>query len=101
MRAAAPQARRASTVPCSRIPARWRCSTYARVLFSRTAQSMPALWSRRARRRPAGPAPMIPTVVRMRSALEYEREALAHADAQGGEARAGARGGELVGDGSG
>ncbi len=48
---------------------------------------------------------MIPTVVRrvgdIGSALQYECEALADADAQRGEAGARARGGELVGDGSG
>ena len=68
-RSAAPHARRASTVPCSSIPARWRCSTYSRVLLSRTTQSMPARCSRRASSSPAGPPPMMPTVVRIETSL--------------------------------
>src|SRR4051794_6591576 len=47
------------------MPARMRAWTYSRERFSRTTQSMPWSVSRRDSSRPAGPAPMIPTWVRM------------------------------------
>src|SRR4051794_23425755 len=47
------------------MPARMRAWTYSRERFSRTTESMPCRVSRRDSSRPAGPAPMIPTWVRM------------------------------------
>src|SRR5882757_5753383 len=65
IRSPAPEVRRMSTVSCSRMPARWRCSTYSRVRSSSTTLSMPCRCSRWESSRPAGPAPMMPTLVRM------------------------------------
>ena len=57
-----------STVPCSSTPARTRRSTYSRLRLSSTTESMPRRWSRWDSSSPAGPAPMIPTWVRMAEA---------------------------------
>ena len=54
-----------STVPCSSTPARTRCSTYSRLRASSTTDSMPARCSRCESSSPAGPAPTMPTWVRM------------------------------------
>src|SRR5829696_4253675 len=52
------------TVPCSRTPARTRCSTYSRLRASSTTDSIPRSCSSWPRTSPAGPAPTIPTCVR-------------------------------------
>src|SRR5918997_1585987 len=57
-----------STVFCSSRPARTRCSTYSRLRFSSTTQSIPACCNRSASVSPAGPAPTIPTWVRIAGA---------------------------------
>src|SRR6185312_9749576 len=54
-----------STVPCSRTPARTRCSTYSRLRVSSTTESIPSRWRRCESSSPAGPAPTIPTCVRI------------------------------------
>jgi hypothetical protein len=51
--------------PCSRTPARTRVSTEERARFSRTTLSTPARCNRCDSMRSAGPAPTIPTCVRM------------------------------------
>src|SRR4051794_6297884 len=95
MRSPTPASVRRSTVPCSRTPARTRASTYSRVRFSTITDSMPCRASSWASVRPAGPAPMIPTWVRMapsnplvtagsargRDVLEDDGQPLPHADA--------------------
>src|SRR5271156_1549031 len=54
-----------STVPCSNTPARTRCSTYSLERLSSTTDSIPSRCSRCASVNPAGPAPTIPTCVRI------------------------------------
>ena len=54
-----------STVPCSSKPARTRSWTYWRLRFSTTTDSRPARCSRCESISPAGPAPTIPTCVRI------------------------------------
>ena len=49
--------------PCSNTPARTRSSTYCRLRFSTTTDSIPCRWSRWESTRPAGPAPTIPICV--------------------------------------
>ena len=56
-------------VPCSSTPARTRCSTYSRSRPSSTVDSMPCRCIRCDSSRPAGPAPTMPTWVRMRSSV--------------------------------
>src|SRR5262245_2424762 len=53
------------TVPCSSTPARTRLSTYSRLRVSITMDSMPCNHSRRPSSNPAGPAPTMPTCVRI------------------------------------
>src|SRR5215218_7013191 len=65
MRSPTPAWFSSSTVPCSSTPARTRCSTYSRLRASSTTDSMPSRCSRCDSSRPAGPAPTIPTWVRM------------------------------------
>jgi hypothetical protein len=68
-RSATPARSSSSTVPCSRTPARTRCSTYSRLRSSSTTDSIPSRWSRCDSSSPAGPAPTIPTWVRMPAML--------------------------------
>ena len=53
------------TLSASRMPARTVCSIWCRVRLSTFTASMPARWSRCDSIRPAGPAPTIPTLVRV------------------------------------
>src|SRR5258708_985510 len=82
-RSPTPEAASRSTVPCSSTPARTRSSTCWRVRLSITTQSMLARRKRWARRSPAGPAPMIPTWVRIAVSSVLRPRLLA---AEGGEA---------------
>src|SRR3954469_10842097 len=68
-RSARPVSVSSSTVPCSSTPARTLCSTYSRLRASSTTESMPRGWRRCDSIRPAGPAPTIPTCVRIRLTL--------------------------------
>src|SRR5258708_37966839 len=63
------------TVPCSSTPARTRLSTYSREWLSSTTLSIPCKCKRWASIRPAGPAPTIPTCVRI-IAMENLRRVL-------------------------
>src|SRR3984957_7588886 len=65
MRSPAPISFSRSTVPCSRTPARTRSSQYCRLRVSSTTDSMPCRCNKCDSTRPAGPAPTIPTWVRM------------------------------------
>src|SRR5215211_588512 len=67
-RSPTPISMRRSTVPCSSTPARTRPSTYSRSRSSRITDSMPWRWRSCPSTRPAGPAPTIPTCVRVTSA---------------------------------
>src|SRR3954452_2659919 len=58
-----------STLPCSSTPARTRCSTYSRLRSSSTTDSMPSRCRRCDSISPAGPAPTLPTCVRIRLTL--------------------------------
>src|SRR5215470_13671141 len=60
-----PASLRMSTVPCSSTPALTRLSTYSRLRVSITMDSTPCNHNRRPSSNPAGPAPTIPTCVRM------------------------------------
>src|SRR6185312_14214682 len=53
--------------------------------FSMTTDSMPSRWSRCASSRPAGPAPTMPTCVRISDTLDDHGDSLADADAHGAE----------------
>src|SRR5258707_9814132 len=53
------------TVPCSRTPARIVVSTSSLLRLSSTIESMPSRASKSDNSNPAGPAPMIPTCVRI------------------------------------
>src|SRR6185503_13919119 len=50
-----------------------------------TTDSIPSRWSRCASSRPAGPAPTMPTCVRISDTLDDHRDSLADADAHGAE----------------
>src|SRR5918993_205502 len=71
-RPATPAASSSSTVPCSSTPARTRCSTWSRLRASSTTESTPSRCSNSDSSSPAGPAPTIPTWVRMRLLLRLE-----------------------------
>src|SRR5712671_1789122 len=66
IRSPTPTSVRRSTVPCSSTPARTVDSISARLRDSRTIDSIPRRWRRWESSRPAGPAPTMPTWVRMR-----------------------------------
>src|SRR5215510_9768227 len=65
IRSPTPASLRMSTVPCSSTPALTRLSTYSRLRVSITMDSTPCNHNRRPSSNPAGPAPTIPTCVRM------------------------------------
>src|SRR5215207_8243967 len=69
MRSPTPVSIRRSRTHCSITPARMRSSTYWRVRASRMTDWMPSRCRRWASISPAGPAPTIPTWVRMASCL--------------------------------
>ena len=64
IRSPSPTSRRSVTVPASSTPARIRSSTCARVCRSSTIESMPLRSRMWESSRPAGPAPMMTTLVR-------------------------------------
>src|SRR3569833_1624165 len=76
---------RRSTVPCSSTPARTRSITYCCERFSMTTDSMPSRWSRCASSRPAGPAPTMPTCVRISDTFDDHGVSLSVADAHSAE----------------
>src|SRR3954464_9092926 len=65
MRSPTPVSSSSLTVPCSRTPARMVASMSSRLRTSSTTDSIPCRCRRCERRSPAGPAPTIPTCVRM------------------------------------
>src|SRR6185369_11606026 len=65
MRSPRPVSFRTSTVPCSSTPARIVASISARLRMSSTTDSIPRRFSRWASSSPAGPAPTMPTWVRI------------------------------------
>src|SRR5688572_4372909 len=69
---ATPMACSRSTVPCSRTPALTRSITYSRLRFSTMTESMPLRCSRCPSMSPAGPAPMMPTCVRIEPTVGSE-----------------------------
>src|SRR5258708_19559256 len=64
-RLARPAWRRSATLPASSTPARCRASQYSRLRISTRTESMPRCASRCESSNPAGPAPTMPTWVRM------------------------------------
>src|SRR6202050_3582429 len=73
MRSPTPISSSRSTVPCSSTPARTRSSQYSRLRASITTDSMPCRCSKCESTSPAGPAPTIPTCVRIRSASDSSK----------------------------
>src|SRR6516164_4975355 len=73
---------RRSTVVCSSTPARTRLSMYSRLRASRMTDSIPSRCNRCASSKPAGPAPMMPTWVRIPSLFE-DSDQFPVADADG------------------
>src|SRR5579862_9191701 len=65
MRSPTPASIIRSVVPCSSTPARTRSTTYSSLRRSTITESIPSRCSKWANRRPAGPAPIIPTWVRV------------------------------------
>src|ERR1700704_1720021 len=71
--APSPTARSRSTLELSRMPALMRAATYSLVRASTTIDSMPSCARMWASSRPAGPAPMMATSVRMGLFIEDKR----------------------------
>src|SRR6516165_11334506 len=78
IRSPTPVSIRRSLAHCSMSPARMRLSMYSRLRFSRITDSMPSRCRRCESINPAGPAPIIPTCVRMNFPWEalYQRPLL-------------------------